>query len=146
MTMANYLIHYACGHNETKQLYGKHTAREQYIEWAAKSGTCSCCKANDAAAATAAIETEHGLPALTGSDKQIAWARTLRATAVKAVADFVNATRARCPADKIAELEGQAEVVLQALAGKADARYWIDSRDMAAHQRAAALYKEATGK
>ena len=144
--MANYLINYACGHNETKQLYGKHTTREQYVDWAAKFGTCSCCKASDAAAATAALEAEHGLPALTGSDKQIAWARTLRATAVKAVADFVNATRARCPADKADAFEAQAETVMTALTGKSDARYWIDSRDMAALQRAAALYKEATGK
>ena len=142
--MANYSITYACGHAEDKQLYGKHAARDSYITWAASHGVCSRWKSTDAAATLAAVEAEHHLATLSGSDKQIAWARSIRSPQVTAVAAFVAKTRAGCPADKLAAFEAQADAVMTALASKTEARWWIDARETTAGLLAARAYKEAT--
>lgn len=54
--MAKYQINYACGHGSTeKQLYGKTSERDSYIEWAEQNMVCPDCykakkRADDAAA------------------------------------------------------------------------------------------------
>ena len=58
--MAKYTINFACGHGATeKQLYGKTSERERYIEWAEQNLVCQECykasrKSADAAAAKSA--------------------------------------------------------------------------------------------
>lgn len=82
--MAKYQIEYCCGHTDTIQLYGKTSERENYLEWAKDTKLCPECweaekqKAREAASQQAAQEnTEFGLPPLSGTDKQIAWAETI---------------------------------------------------------------------
>jgi len=73
--MAQYTITHTCGHTTSTQLYGKGSERDSRRAYLA-SQPCAACK-RAAANETAAVETA-GLPALTGSDKQIAWATTIR--------------------------------------------------------------------
>lgn len=72
--MAWYTINYTCGHTERVQLYGAHKDRNAKIE-AMERRACPECEAK-AAQEQAASD---GLPALTGSDKQISWAADIRA-------------------------------------------------------------------
>jgi len=88
--MAKYEITYSCGHTETKQLCGKHSDRENYIEWASQNRVCSVCYKTQQAEKMAnkiaqeKAECEHlresaniELPELTGTPKQIAWAKDI---------------------------------------------------------------------
>lgn len=74
--MAKYSVTYSCGHDGTEQLFGKMEDRERKLDWYGRVGVCpSCYKAKmsqDVEAASA------GLPALQGSEKQVAWAAKLR--------------------------------------------------------------------
>lgn len=86
--MAWYEVTYRCGHTGRVQLFGKTTKRYETLDWMSRSVLCDECKQaeferNNAAAAqkNAAI----GLPQLTGSVKQIAWAESLRAGAYNAL-------------------------------------------------------------
>ena len=72
--MAWYTINYTCGHTERVQLYGAHKDRYAKIE-AMERRACPECEAK-AAQEQAASD---GLPALTGSDRQISWAADIRA-------------------------------------------------------------------
>lgn len=140
--MANYTVNYSCGHSVVKQLVGKHADRERYMTWAAERGSCAACLAADKAKRFEAIEIEHGLPALAGSEKQIAWARGIRAEKIEEVQAFFAAARAQAPADKLELYAQQVAVTMQALAEKASASWWIDRRDQAGKIIAAAAFKD----
>lgn len=95
-------INYTCGHSTEQQMYGKVSGREQL---AASMGRrdCPACAAHKAAEQAQAS----GLPALTGSDKQIAWAADIRERALRLLAP----ERA------------------QQLRPETSAKWWIDNRN-----------------
>jgi len=82
--MAKYTINHICGHQVTVQLFGAYKDREKRIAYLE---TCECdeCRKAKANAAAAAAKEERGLPDLTGSEKQVAWANTIREGAFKAL-------------------------------------------------------------
>lgn len=142
--MATYQINYSCGHTVTKQLVGKEADRSRYIAWAAKSGLCEECHKADAAAAVDAMEVEFALPPLTGSDKQVAWARKIRADKIADVRKWMDGLRAQAERlGKIEEYETEAAAIMQMLAEKTEARYWIDNRDRPGVTMAQDAYKAA---
>ncbi len=154
--MAQYTVTYSCGHSDTVQLYGPTKDRERKIAWFEKSGRCASCyralkaaerveqeKANEAEnIASADANLVAGLPALTGSEKQIAWAETIRA---KALAAPLNAPRTAKPAtqDKADQLGITIEALTAILQGIQDAgaaarnrletessaKWWIENRN-----------------
>lgn len=136
--MAQYNVTHACGCEATVRLTGKQAARYATIERLAKT-TCSACRAEQAAASAAASN----LPALTGSDKQVAWASDLRPEWLGKVAEVADSLRARLTNPAMADaLEAAvAEVVEQGVARTAAAA-WIDSRG----QSVEALIKASLGK
>jgi len=82
--MAKFEITRSCGHNETVNICGKQSDRPRQAEYEATRLCYDCYKAAQTAknaaqttAATVAAEVQ-GLPTLQGSEKQIAWAETLR--------------------------------------------------------------------
>lgn len=77
--MAQYTINYSCGHKGIVNLFGKYDERERKIAWLERQECPECEKAR-AARLAEATDSELNLPSLTGSDKQIAWAKTIRAT------------------------------------------------------------------
>lgn len=84
--MAKYQITMSCGHVETHDVIGKRQQREWRIS-KLESELCSDCLAHQREKenqANAQLNAESGLPALTGSEKQIAWAETIRAKAYQA--------------------------------------------------------------
>lgn len=135
--MAKYDVKFSCGHVETIQLYGKEADRQRRIAWLAEHGECSSCykKRIEAAhaaetAAAAAKAAEEKLPVLTGSEKQIAWALSIRAKKFEALNEmFANAN-----ANATDEQRQQNQIALQAtknvLASKTAAKFWIDNRNV----------------
>jgi hypothetical protein len=88
--MAKYTITYSCGHTGEIQLFGKMDERDRKIAWLEREGLCPECykarKEQEHAEATEKAKQETAdldLPELTGSERQIAWAETIRAKAAK---------------------------------------------------------------
>lgn len=82
--MASFTINHTCGHEAEVQLFGKVKDRESKADWMANNPCADCAKAQKAAKNEAAGQiattqaSEAGLPVLEGSDKQVAWANTIR--------------------------------------------------------------------
>lgn len=91
--MAWYDITYSCGHTGREQFYGRKSARERRIAYLEQSGHCPDCfervrterreAANSDAQRWAA---ENNLPVLTGTEKQCAWAETIRREKLEEIA------------------------------------------------------------
>jgi len=112
--MGKYTITHTCGHNAQHQLFGKEEARERTLAWRAK-GICPICYAAEQSANVDAASAD--LPELTGSEKQVAWARKIRVKVLKQVDDF--AAQHKVKADKWAAARN-------ALASKTSGSWWID--------------------
>jgi hypothetical protein len=95
-------IKYACGHTDQQQMYGKVSERDRRAEYMGRS-KCPTCAAAEAVEKSSAA----GLPVLTGSDKQIAWAAQIRERALRLL-----------PADRAEKLRPETS-----------AKWWIDHRD-----------------
>lgn len=127
--MAKYNVEFSCGHTEMVELFGKEADRQRKIAWLEKEGLCpDCFKAKKAAehkaendAAKAEAEKE-GLPELTGSPKQVAWAITLRQQVLDDIAGILAKTPVQ--SQKMA-LDFKAWAV-----GQTESRFWIDHRNL----------------
>lgn len=136
--MAKYDVKMSCGHVVTVQLFGKMDDRYKKIDWLEKNGVCTECqkaqKAQEHAEATAkAAEkaTAENLPALTGSEKQINWALTIRAEKMADLDTVYNkiVAAANDDADKIANAKLDLQAFKKVFASFTDAKFWIDNRN-----------------
>jgi hypothetical protein len=112
---------------------------DSYADYCAKRGdVCEVCKRADfeAANAKAAVVTaEAGLAPLTGTDKQVAWANTIRLemlprideAAQKAVASLGRAYSALSPGAQ-GEIRDAVALIASEMRSSTDARWWIDYR------------------
>ncbi len=142
--MAWNTLTYACGHTEDKQLYGKHADRDRIVNNALRED-CAACRA----AAARSADAEAGLPALTGSDKQVAWAAGIR----KAIlADFpaldarLDTLLANTAPEGREAAKAQADGVRAAMAAirsQSSASWWIERRATTAKDLIAAVYSRA---
>jgi hypothetical protein len=120
--MAKYGIHHACGHETEIVLFGKISEREKTIE-RMEGRDCPACEA--AAARKAAVDA--GLPALTGSDKQIAWASDIRAHVLRefdaAKAKIAEAVARKPNAAKVPAVLAEIDKMRK----NTSAKWWIES-------------------
>lgn len=129
--MAKYTVSHSCGHTSVQNLVGAEKDRSSKIAWFGRTLCSACYKAEQdakrAAATQAAVDATSELPALTGSEKQIVWATTIRAEAVNAV----DAKYAAMVAAHGADAQGADEVrsAIAALKAKTDSKFWIDNRN-----------------
>ena len=114
--MEQQIIH-ACGHEQAHHLTGFESQQERKARWL-KTTTCRDCfvaekRAEEAAAAalSSAAISHLDLPLLTGTDRQIGWASTIR---TKRLAALTNSNS-----------DADCYVWLQIT----DAKWWIDHRD-----------------
>ena len=151
--MAWTTINYSCGHVGQVQMYGKHSERDRKAAWMEKNALCDVCaaKARDAQNQRAAqTNAEAGLPSLSGTPKQIAWAETLRAQAYRALtadgtamellrvftrhAQRLDVTpemfKATSYAPRDAAMTLMRSLVSKLFAAQTSASYWIDARPM----------------
>jgi len=115
--MEQRIIH-ACGHEQAHHLTGFNSQQERKARWL-KTTTCRDCfvaekRAEEAAAAalSSAAISHLALPPLTGTDRQISWASTIRTKRLAAL------TNLNSDADCYACLQ------------VTDAKWWIDHRDL----------------
>lgn len=131
--MAKYKIERACGHEAQVKVRGPILTRERKLDHVRQRICRRCSIEKQRAEAAAAAEAED-LPALTGSAKQIAWAMTIRHTAIADAEAYLNHLREsgqlKGRVGKDMELfEAQKERVLEPLKARIEAAWWIDRRD-----------------
>lgn len=141
--MAKYDIEFSCGHTESRDIIGKVKDRESKAEWLA-GGLCSECweaeklrQFEDKNKRAVAEAAEYGLPELTGSEKQVAWANTLRQQWIAEAESYIEGY------EELSAKPGKEEEVRKIIAGmkkakedrllsETSARFWIDGRESSA--------------
>ena len=119
--MAKYQVTHSCGHTVTHQLYGKNSERERKIEWMEGKLCADCYKAQkdlerkQANERSADLASDLGFAQLTGSDKQIAWAQTIRQECYETI----------IKRNYILD----ADVAIKVLSLETSSKWWIDNRD-----------------
>jgi hypothetical protein len=116
-----YQIAHACGHEQAHYLSGFASQMDRKAAWLRTTKCKSCFVAEkrleqaDAAAGDSTAIAHLDLVALTGSDRQVAWASTIRAKRLAAIIAAAPPTRPTDP---------HACYVIT------DAKWWIDHRDL----------------
>lgn len=137
--MAKYDVTMSCGHVQTVQLFGKMIERDKKIAWLEKNGICTECQKAEterkhaeetAKAAEKAVADK--LPELTGTEKQVNWALTIRANIFTELDKMLENKKSRMDAETFAENELQVKAIKNVLAKFTEARFWIDNRDKGA--------------
>lgn len=118
--MAKYIVKHTCGHQVEVQLFGKYADREKRIAWL-ETQECDECRHAKANAEAATMKEARGLQDLTGSEKQVAWANTIREKAYKCLDTLTQFAT-----------NDQAKAMMDTWRGKMDAettaKWWIDNR------------------
>lgn len=134
--MAKYNITYKCGHEDRVELFGKMSVREWRLEQMAGE-LCPECQRKAEMERLKKQEEEDGLPSLTGSEKQIAWAMKLRDDALKHLritsynAD-VKIQQLQKQNDDVSGLQLIKEYVnttMMYMSEQTDSKFFIDRRD-----------------
>lgn len=125
--MAKYEVTRSCGHVETVDLYGPRKNREWRLENVEAEKLCEECYkaklaeerelANKQAAEAAQAQ---GLPKLEGTEKQVAWAETIRQEVLTAIDDYILEDEAKDP--RVIE-------IVNHIKSKTSASWWIDRRE-----------------
>lgn len=144
--MAKYSVTFSCGHTEIVNLIGKVNDRERKIEWFEKHGLCSECweaerkRQYEEQAKKAAEEAQElGLPELEGTEKQVAWANTLRQQFIENCEEFISSQERLLSRNRFRDNPEEREKLETAIAGmkkaidtrllsETSARFWIDNR------------------
>jgi hypothetical protein len=128
--MAQYKVTHKCGCEVTHQLYGKHTDRDSKLEWLK---TQPCWECEKKARAEAAAAKNAGMPELTGSEKQIAWAEQIRAKQIdqlnQATAKMNTRDQVLTDAPDKIELYDLTVKVIDDIKNETSAKWWIENRD-----------------
>lgn len=131
--MSKYNVTHRCGHEVTVELFGKETDRARKIEWLSGQDCPECRKAAQKAAEVAANEKLAALPRniaatveLVGSEKQIAWANTIRESAVNQINALIEKQKAVAPAENIKIVIDRLGKILDK---QTSAAAWIDARN-----------------
>jgi hypothetical protein len=126
--MTKTTITHACAHRAVHNLTGPGRQRDSREVWLAGQPCRDCLNAAETAVAA---QANAGLPALTGTDKQIAWAETLRAKALAeldAVLDKLAKGEQPPPTPETAYILEGLHAAVAALKAQTQARVWIDNR------------------
>lgn len=127
--MAKCDVSHTCGHEATHSLFGKGSFREWKLKRLAEE---PCWECEVAARYEAAAEKSEklSLPALTGSEKQIAWATTLRIEKLAEARTYIDdlLRRGRSRGHDVAEAAVELEKLLVRLEHQTEAKFWIDNR------------------
>ncbi len=141
--MAQYQINHICGHETTEQIYGTGVHGERTRQADKLAGRpCEDCRRAKALEAAKGRAAE--MPALTGSEKQIAWALTIRDKQLKdlsAKTDQLNENVAKFAPQYPAQAETLSVLIrefVEAETPQTEAKHWIDSRS---RDLAVALYE-----
>ena len=116
-----YEVKYACGHVGTVNITGKSSERENRLNYLATCDCVDCYKAKKEQECQA-FEAAEKLPQLSGSEKQIAWAKTIRREKLNEIKEFLNRFKSD---DGTKAFEDWAK-------NQSSAVFWIDNRNVSA--------------
>lgn len=130
--MAKYTVTRNCGHEETVALFGKIKGREWRLENVETQKLCTECYQaemkrlhEEENREAAEIAREMGLPALTGTEKQVAWAELIRQQMLADLDKFIY---------KQVKIEHRNDPsfleAVEKIRSRTEARWWIDNRGM----------------
>lgn len=128
--MAKYTVTRSCGHEETVALIGKIKDREWRLGHVESEKLCSeCyqidlkCRREEANREAAEAAKDNDFPALTGTEKQIPWAETIRVELITRMEEIIIDRHYR--AGNVTDLRDAIEHIKS---GKTTAHWWIDRR------------------
>ena len=129
--MAKYDVTYSCGHTGVVELFGPDKNRQYRLERLADEICPDCARA-----AKAAYAEKLGLTPLTGSEKQISWARDIQLKKLRELDDFEAELKAAPGADgPSAKIVFAAlESVRASMKSETEAAKIIDRRDATVRQ------------
>lgn len=129
---------YVCGHEGAVQIYGptkEHERKKNYIF----SNLCPECeklelqkKRDEANQKSMAVAVKLGLPALTGSEKQIAWATTIRNEQMECVNSLVKEReefRVKISDEILITIDEWKKAFENILETETTSKFWIDNRE-----------------
>lgn len=134
-----YTVICSCGHERTIDIFGSASERDKKIKWYKQSAVCPDCYKRQREESIE--DADKDLPKLCGTEKQVAWARKIRADLMKSnrILCFVldgTVTANRIVADLSSRLDSgdvseaatkDAEKVLKILT-ETDAKWFIENR------------------
>lgn len=131
--MAKHTVTHSCGHDQEHQVYGPGRDRERKLNWLETTLCTDCWKSQQDAnreagnVAAAAANQLAGLIPLTGSEKQIAWAESIR-SAICAVLRAAERDLDTTDLSEVAreEVGGAVALVVDEICGQAEAKWWIE--------------------
>jgi len=144
--MSWYDLNYACGHTDRMQIYGPTNDRQRQADAESRKLCPNCWRQqqddrNAAAALAASCDAAAaGLPDLTGSPRQIAWAETIRQTMLAELVPAANTDRTRLAVAEGAhgmiaaddprwqQLNDYAQALSAGYRRQSSAKWWIDHR------------------
>lgn len=134
--MAKYEVIHTCGHRVTHRLYGNSSRRKWELERLEREPCWECQKqALNEAAEEATINA--GLIPLVGSEKQIAWANSIRLEQLAKVkdwrADHGEAVQRAIEAGRVGNERAQGDLlaidgVIDSIEAETSAKFWIETR------------------
>lgn len=132
--MAKEYITFSCGHDGCVTVFGRSRDRERKLDYFREQGICPACwekKRQEERAKAAAEAEEHaekeGLPALEGSEKQIAWAMTIRDDFYKFANDHLPQLMEEMKVTP--EVSRAIDIWVEGTLSVTSAKEWIDDRD-----------------
>lgn len=127
--MSQYEINHRCGHTRTVNITGTNVRGERERRAAnLAAGVCPDCYRAHQDATTAEQAAALGLPELTGTDRQVAWAMKLRAEVITLIDQRKTKSQAfyQDNPDKIAERDAVFGAIDAEVAAHTDAAWWIE--------------------
>jgi hypothetical protein len=142
-----YTVKRSCGDSEIVQIFGTnaHGERDRKVAWLESQPCYKHCQ-EQAVAAAILLSEKLELPKLEGSEKQIAWAITIRSKFVKSLMEWADEYSGRLARgikdNKITEeyAEDQRQLFIglgQRMVSSTQAKFWIDNRDLGVKELAA---------
>lgn len=130
--MANYSVRHTCGHSTDYTLYGKGTERERKLAYFAGQPCRDCIRDEELRRAQTKAEKQ-ALPALIGTEKQIAWAERIRYEALLVIERTIPDDQldiAQPIPERVAWEPGETttlRAVIEKTRRQDDCRWWIDT-------------------
>ncbi|MEN9854947.1 MAG: hypothetical protein RLZZ157_73 [Pseudomonadota bacterium] len=134
--MSKFKITHSCGHQSVAQIVGPEKDRARKAAWLADQ-ECSACKSNKLADERAQKSKQDAaatntLVALVGSDKQVAWATSIRADLlVKLNSILIKGVERGMPANQASTAQRAIDLIM----AETSAKVWIDYRQIDAEAR-----------
>ncbi len=132
--MGKYDVTFSCGHKQTVQLYGKKKDRENKISWYENSALCPECfkkkreeELEEQRRAAFADEEAKGYIPLTGTEKQIRWAVTIRKNCMDSIIKYLEG----CDFPGCDSAEVRLAIQKHVVESHPDSKFWIENRDEA---------------